>query len=65
MKTTVFPVVMKHQDHCPPEWQIPPAAPLPSVSAVSSAASQPVELGDTRKPIHSRQLGTRAPRAAV
>lgn len=23
MKTTVFPVAMKHQDHCPPEWQIP------------------------------------------
>lgn len=23
MKTSVFPVAMKHQDHCPPEWRIP------------------------------------------
>lgn len=23
MKTTIFPVAMKHLDHCPPEWQIP------------------------------------------
>jgi len=23
MKTTVFPVAMKHLDRCPPDWQIP------------------------------------------
>jgi hypothetical protein len=23
MKTTVFPVAMKHLDRCPPEWQLP------------------------------------------
>ena len=45
MKTTVFPVAMKHQEHCPPEWQIPPAA-----------AVIPIAQPDTRRTRRSKRV---------